>query len=252
MKVESEGRRSDRDERARARAAVYLLASGLVVACETVDPRGPTSSTPKRPTTDRLSEKRDERSSLTAAPEGQGDEIAKAQRAASSAPPPNAPPRCVTPLRQPPAPRAEAAERCPPDPGNAPVLPRARVRFSNAPGQPVVSVERALSPAARSRGLMFRTRMPADSGMLFSWNHESVRSFWMRNTCIPLDMLFIAADGTIVGILEQVPTLNTTARSVPCKAQHVLELNAGWARSHGVTPGQRVEIEVGAAHAARE
>jgi uncharacterized membrane protein (UPF0127 family) len=90
---------------------------------------------------------------------------------------------------------------------------------------------------------MYRTHLGADQGMLFSWEREEPRSFWMRNTCIPLDMLFIAKDGTVVGILEQVPTLNTLPREIPCPAQHVLELNAGWARQHGVEPGQHVDIE---------
>jgi uncharacterized protein len=90
---------------------------------------------------------------------------------------------------------------------------------------------------------MYRTHMNGDDGMLFSWPEEAYRSFWMRNTCIPLDMLFVASDGTIVGILEQVPTLDDTPRGVPCPAAHVLELNAGWARAHGVQPGQRLEID---------
>jgi uncharacterized membrane protein (UPF0127 family) len=118
-----------------------------------------------------------------------------------------------------------------------------QVRFVDVPSAPRVSVERALNDTTRARGLMYRTRLGADAGMLFSWNEEEPRSFWMLNTCIPLDMLFIAADGTIVGILEQVPTLNTLPRGVPCPAAHVLEVNAGWTRQHGIQPGQRVEFE---------
>lgn len=138
---------------------------------------------------------------------------------------------------------AEPAARCPADPDGPLALPQGAVRFVDAPSAPRVSVERALDDAARARGLMYRTRLDADAGMLFSWDSESPRSFWMRNTCVPLDMLFIAADGTIVGILEQVPTLNTLPRAVPCPAQHVLEVNAGWTRQHGVAPGQKVEFE---------
>jgi uncharacterized protein len=123
------------------------------------------------------------------------------------------------------------------------VLPTGQVRFVDAPSAPRVTVERALDDTTRARGLMYRTRLAADAGMLFSWNVEEPRSFWMLNTCIPLDMLFIAADGTIVGILEQVPTLNTLPRGVPCPAAHVLEVNAGWTRQHGIEPGQRVEFE---------
>ncbi len=151
--------------------------------------------------------------------------------------------RCVVPRVEPAPPVAAPAAQCPADPETVAALPKGRVRFLDAPSAPVVSVERALTDAARTRGLMYRTQLGADQGMLFSWNAAEPRSFWMRNTCIPLDMLFIADDGTIVGILEQVPTLNTLPRGVPCPARHVLELNAGWARQHGVLPGQRVDLE---------
>jgi uncharacterized membrane protein (UPF0127 family) len=151
--------------------------------------------------------------------------------------------RCIVARVAPPPPVAAAAVQCPSDPDRAPGLSIGHVRFTDAPSTPSVSVELARTDAARTRGLMYRTHLPEDQGMLFSWGSEEPRSFWMRNTCIPLDMLFIAADGTIVGILEQVPTLNTLPRGVPCPAQHVLELNAGWSRQHGVEPGQRVALE---------
>ncbi len=79
--------------------------------------------------------------------------------------------------------------------------------------------------------------------MLFSFDRRRVLTFWMKNTCLPLDMLFIDSKGFIVGILEQVPVLNEHPRSVPCPAAYVLEMNAGWSRDHGVKPGQRVKIE---------
>lgn len=161
----------------------------------------------------------------------------------SSAPSESPKPRCVVPMA-PPQPKASPASRCPEDPEGNFNLPRGRVRFQNAPGAPEVVVELARTPKPRERGLMYRTHMGADEGMLFSWNDEQPRAFWMRNTCIPLDMFFIDARGIIVGILEQVPTLNEESRAVPCPAQHVLELNAGWARSHGVEPGQRVKLEL--------
>jgi uncharacterized membrane protein (UPF0127 family) len=151
--------------------------------------------------------------------------------------------RCVSPRTEPPPPVASPAARCPADPTGPLELRVGAVQFTDAPSAPRVVVELALDDAARTRGLMYRTRLDADAGMLFSWDREQPRSFWMLNTCIPLDMLFIAADGTIVGILEQVPTLNTAPRGVPCAAQHVLEVNAGWARQHGVVPGQKVAIE---------
>jgi uncharacterized protein len=146
-------------------------------------------------------------------------------------------------MPQSPAPQAHAAEHCPTAPGPGPSLGKGRVIFVDAESQPQVEVELALDDETRALGLMYRTQMSRGDGMLFSWEQEDVRSFWMRNTCIPLDMMFIAGDGTIVGILEQVPTLNTLPRGVPCPAKHVLEVNAGWAREHGVVPGQHVDFE---------
>jgi uncharacterized protein len=107
-----------------------------------------------------------------------------------------------------------------------------------------VEVELARTELEKERGLMYRTKLPDAQGMLFSWNGvEEPRMFWMRNTCIPLDMMFIARDGTITGILEQVPTLNDEPRGVPCPAAYVLEVNAGWSRAHGIQPGTMVQFE---------
>jgi len=156
--------------------------------------------------------------------------------------PSRSPARCIAPWPDTPPPVARAAARCPPSPEPAPKLATGAITFVDAPGQPTVSVELTRTPSERSRGLMFRIELAQDSGMLFSWDDEATRSFWMHNTCIPLDMLFIAADNTIVGILEQVPTLSDDARGVGCPAAHVLELNAGWSRAHGVRPGQKIRI----------
>jgi uncharacterized membrane protein (UPF0127 family) len=90
---------------------------------------------------------------------------------------------------------------------------------------------------------MYRRSLPEEQGMLFEWRDESPRSFWMHNTCIPLDMMFIALDGTILGVAEEVPVLNDEPRGIPCPSAMVLEVNAGFTRSHGVKPGQRIRFE---------
>jgi len=151
-------------------------------------------------------------------------------------------PACTVPFAAP-APIAAKAAQCPRAPTADLKLPRGRVTFVDAPGSPAVEVEMARDNASRERGLMYRTDMAENAGMLFSWNDERVRSFWMRNTCLPLDMLFIAKDGTVAGILEQVPTMNEAPRKLDCPVAHVLELNAGWARAHGIGPGMKVTIE---------
>lgn len=151
-------------------------------------------------------------------------------------------PTCVVPLADVPPPVAEPAQHCPSSPNVAVPLRHGSLRFLGGT-QSAIDVELALTEPEQQRGLMYRTELGAESGMLFSWQGEQVHTFWMRNTCIPLDMLFISADGTIVGILEQVPVLNEEARSVPCPSAHVLEVNAGYCRKHGIAPGQRVRIK---------
>ncbi|MGC4089727.1 MAG: DUF192 domain-containing protein [Polyangiaceae bacterium] len=146
-----------------------------------------------------------------------------------------------TPATSPPA--AKPAAHCAKDPGPLPAFDRGYVSFKAAPGSPRIEVEVARSPEAHEHGLMFRAELPESRGMLFEWEAESQRVFWMHNTCLPLDMLFIAKDGTVAGILEQVPVLNDDPRSVPCPAAYVLEVNAGWCRRHGVTAGMRASLE---------
>lgn len=147
--------------------------------------------------------------------------------------------RCIRPTPAEPPPAAKPAASCPPDTDPAPPkLPRVTVEFVDvAPLS--VEAELARTDAETSRGLMFRTSMPDEQGMLFRLPRRE-QAFWMRNTCIPLDMLFIDEDGLIVGVLENVPTLNDMGRSVGCPSTHVLEMNAGWARRHAVKAGQKV------------
>jgi uncharacterized protein len=92
---------------------------------------------------------------------------------------------------------------------------------------------------------MYRTQLADDRGMLFVFERERRLAFWMKNTCIALDMIFVAADGVIVGIEENVPTLNENTYSPGCPAKYVIEVNAGWARKRGVRAGQRVELPPG-------
>jgi uncharacterized membrane protein (UPF0127 family) len=121
------------------------------------------------------------------------------------------------------------------------MLPIAHVSFPDADGTSV-EVELARTEVETTRGLMYRTKMPDDHGMLFWMRERDEHAFWMKNTCIPLDMLFIDEDGTIVGIVENVPTLNLESRTVGCPSLYVLETNAGWARKHGVKAGQKAKI----------
>ena len=102
------------------------------------------------------------------------------------------------------------------------------------------TVEIADTEERRARGLMFRQRLPEDRGMLFDFGTPRPVSMWMKNTYIPLDMLFIREDGTIAYIAENtVPkSLDTIGISEPVLA--VLELAGGVTRKHGIRAGDRV------------
>lgn len=159
--------------------------------------------------------------------------------------------RCVKPT----PPRAErplkkgADPRCPADDeANPPKLPLGHVRFhpfeSKDHADIDVEVELAKNEHDHTRGLMFRKSMPENHGMLFLFPTKDNKTFWMHNTCIPLDMLFIDDDGLIVGIEENCPTLDDDTFQVGCTSRYVLEMNAGWARAHGVQAGQFAKLDL--------
>jgi uncharacterized membrane protein (UPF0127 family) len=106
-----------------------------------------------------------------------------------------------------------------------------------------LEVEIASNDRDRARGLMFRKTMGEQAGMIFVFPEELPHSFWMKNTLLPLDMLFAAADGRIVGIVENAEPLTTTSRRVEDESKYVLEVNGGWCSRHGVTAGDRLRLE---------
>jgi uncharacterized membrane protein (UPF0127 family) len=104
-------------------------------------------------------------------------------------------------------------------------------------------VEIADTPAKRELGLQYRHELPADHGMIFLFPGQSEHSFWMKNTPIALDMIFIGSDRKIVGIVEQAAPFSLDARSVPGASQYVLEINGGLSRRYGFKPGDSVRLE---------
>jgi uncharacterized protein len=125
-----------------------------------------------------------------------------------------------------------------------PTLPRARVLLEDAQGgvHPV-DVEVAATPETRTRGLMWREALPAGQGMLFIFPADEVQSFWMRNTLIPLDMLFINSAGKLAGIIENAQPRTLTSRSVGVPGRYVLEVPGGWSRANGITRGGTVRFQ---------
>jgi len=102
------------------------------------------------------------------------------------------------------------------------------------------SVELALNNRQHRQGLMFRRRMAADAGMLFIYRREEPISMWMKNTFIPLDILFIARDGKIRHVAERAVPMSEAVIDSGGAVAAVLELNAGTVSRLGLKPGDRV------------
>jgi uncharacterized membrane protein (UPF0127 family) len=107
-------------------------------------------------------------------------------------------------------------------------------------GEPVTA-EIADNDALRARGLMYRDSLPENRGMLFVYATAQVRSFWMRNTRIPLDIAFIDANGVILNVLQMEPQSDDNYFSRG-PMMYALEMNQGWFEAHGVGPGDRLEL----------
>jgi uncharacterized protein len=116
--------------------------------------------------------------------------------------------------------------------------------FSHKEGEithtsPPYHCEVADSESERAKGLMYRKELAQDRGMIFLMPEESIQSFWMRNTFISLDMLFLNSQCEVVDILESVPVLNDEPRTSRKPAKYVVELLAGSAKNGGIRTGSR-------------
>lgn len=115
------------------------------------------------------------------------------------------------------------------------------VTITTATGEEaLVSVEIADSPDERRTGLMYRTDLEPDEGMLFLFEEEGDRTFWMKNTPTPLDMIFIGTDGRIVGIREDTEPYSERPVGVDRPSRAVLEVPTGFVARHDIEAGDRV------------
>lgn len=108
-------------------------------------------------------------------------------------------------------------------------------------------IEIAADDASRERGLMFRESMPADHGMLFLFERPAAQTFWMKNTHIPLDILYFDQNYKLVSVQQRVPPCHSTGNDCPVypstgPAQYVLELNAGIADKLGIKEGDELKV----------
>jgi hypothetical protein len=117
---------------------------------------------------------------------------------------------------------------------------RDQLAIETAGGAQQFAVELAVTSEQRAQGLMYRQRMAADAGMLFLYPAARPVSMWMKNTVIPLDMLFIGDDGRILHIAERAIPGSTATISSMQPARAVLELNGGTAARLKIQVGDRV------------
>ncbi len=111
-------------------------------------------------------------------------------------------------------------------------------------GSDTVHAEVADTPALRERGLMERTELPEGRGMLFVFTESRIRSFWMRNTWIPLDIAYMDADFQIVDIQAMEP-LSERLQDSAGPAMFALEVPQGWFAGKGIEVGARARVEFG-------
>jgi hypothetical protein len=119
-------------------------------------------------------------------------------------------------------------------------VPETLATFAAANGPAAFRLEIADTPAARSTGLMHRRALAPDRGMVFLFPSDQVQTFWMKNTLVPLDMVFVSAAGDVVGVVEDARPLTEEPRSVGLPSRYVVELNAFTARTRGIRTGTHV------------
>lgn len=109
-------------------------------------------------------------------------------------------------------------------------------------GDQVLTIEIADTPERRSQGLMYRGELPDRSGMLFIYAISTETAFWMKNTYIPLDMVWISETGNIIGITHNVPPMTLAPRPSPGPVKYVLEIEGGTSESLGIKVGNSVTL----------
>lgn len=109
-------------------------------------------------------------------------------------------------------------------------------------GNALLWVEVAEDEDTRTKGLMYRRQMPQDEGMLFVFEYPQPLSFWMKNTYLPLDIAFVAQDGSILNILSMKPLDEEPRYLSRGPALYAIEANAGWFKSQGIKAGDKVRF----------
>ncbi|MGE0549965.1 MAG: DUF192 domain-containing protein [Kofleriaceae bacterium] len=141
--------------------------------------------------------------------------------------------------------RDDALDMPTPTPSGPPVpnAPTAKVVLTTPGGATPVDVEVVATRPKITQGLMYREHLPPDAGMLFVMGTEEDHTFWMKNTLIPLDMIFITKDLTVAGFVQNAVPRSEKRVSCGAISYYVLEVNGGWVAAHKLEKGAKVTFD---------
>jgi uncharacterized membrane protein (UPF0127 family) len=123
-------------------------------------------------------------------------------------------------------------------------LPVETVTIQTHGGARIFHMEVAADAASRARGLMHRTHLAPNAGMFFDFGTNVMTAFWMKDTPLPLDMLFVRSDGTISTIAANAVPFSTAEIESAEPIRAVIEINGGAAKKLGIAPGDRVRASI--------
>ncbi len=129
--------------------------------------------------------------------------------------------------------------------------PKVAIVGADKSARGAVKVEVANTPESRELGLMYRQHMDDDAGMLFIFPKAESAQFWMKNTILPLDMLFADSEGKVVGVVANAQPYSEALLGGFPGTLYVLEVNAGYAAKHHVATGDRLEFHGFSPHTSR-
>ncbi|MEJ0024591.1 MAG: DUF192 domain-containing protein [Rhizomicrobium sp.] len=129
-------------------------------------------------------------------------------------------------------------------PAGAAALPNETITIRARNGPHVFRVEVAADDASRELGLMHRTHLAPDAGMLFDFGVPVMATFWMKDTPLPLDMLFVRQDGTISTVAPNAVPFSTAEIAAAEPVRVVIEINGGLAKKLGIGPGDRIQASI--------
>ncbi len=120
------------------------------------------------------------------------------------------------------------------------------LKFLKSSGELIreIRLEVADDQAQRAQGMMYRKSVPTDTGMIFLFDEEAPQSFWMKNTYVPLDIIFVSADKKIVNIHQNTTPLSEQRYPSTAPAKYVVEVAAGYTAAYGINPGDEIDFVV--------